>query len=165
MIVEARSRFADTGGVDFEVGDVQSLRFDDASFDVVLCLGVLEYVPDLDRAFDEVARVLRPGGVFVFSMLNRWSPYRIADDLFRTNSQPCRVFSTRHANRLLARHALARDNCSFYDFNLLIAPLDHRLPRLARTLQQKLGILGGTPLRWVGTAFVMKASAESGPLL
>lgn len=34
----------------------------DASADIVMCLAALEFVPDLDAAFDELARVLAPGG-------------------------------------------------------------------------------------------------------
>lgn len=34
----------------------------DGSFDIVVCLAVLEFVPEPDRALDELARVLREGG-------------------------------------------------------------------------------------------------------
>ena len=39
--------------------------FDDASFDAVGCVGVLSYVERFDVLFPELARVLRPKGVFV----------------------------------------------------------------------------------------------------
>jgi SAM-dependent methyltransferase len=45
-----------------EQGDVQSLPFDDDSFDAILCSPVLEHVPDDRRALNELRRVLRPGG-------------------------------------------------------------------------------------------------------
>jgi SAM-dependent methyltransferase len=137
------------------------LPFEDELFDVVLCLGVLEYVPDLDRAFDEVVRVLRPNGMFVFSMLHKWSPYRLAECVFHTNPQPCTVFSTRFAHQLLDRHSLVREKCAFYDFNVLIAPVDQRRPRLARKLQRRLSFLERTPLRWMGTAFVIEARPDT----
>jgi SAM-dependent methyltransferase len=43
-------------------GDVTDLRFRDASFDFVLCVHVLEHVPDDRAAIGELFRVLRPGG-------------------------------------------------------------------------------------------------------
>ncbi|OLE83469.1 MAG: methyltransferase type 11 [Acidobacteria bacterium 13_1_20CM_2_65_9] len=43
-------------------GDATSLPLDDASVDVVISNGVLNLVPEKDRAFAEIARVLRPGG-------------------------------------------------------------------------------------------------------
>ena len=40
------------------VGDVQSLPFEDASFDTVVAAWMLYHVPDLDRGLAEIARVL-----------------------------------------------------------------------------------------------------------
>ncbi len=42
-------------------GNILKMPFDDASFDVVLTCGVLEYVP-LDKGLEEIARILKPGG-------------------------------------------------------------------------------------------------------
>ena len=43
-------------------GDATSLPLDDGSVDVVISNGVLNLVPEKERAFAEIARVLRPGG-------------------------------------------------------------------------------------------------------
>ena len=43
-------------------GDATDLPVEDASVDVVISNGVLNLVPEKDRAFAEIARVLRPGG-------------------------------------------------------------------------------------------------------
>jgi SAM-dependent methyltransferase len=57
----ARSRRgSDT--VTFEVGDAQQLRFSDRSFDRVLSLLVVNFIPDRARAMKEMIRVTRPGG-------------------------------------------------------------------------------------------------------
>lgn len=48
--------------VSFKQGDAMSLPFADNSFDAVVSTQVYEYVPDLDAALAEFARVLRPGG-------------------------------------------------------------------------------------------------------
>ena len=47
--------------------DLTRLSFPDASFDYVLCWGVLMHVPDVGRAVSELARVLKPGGRLVVS--------------------------------------------------------------------------------------------------
>jgi ubiquinone/menaquinone biosynthesis C-methylase UbiE len=52
-------------------GDAQHLQFENASFDEVICLEVLEHLPDYRQALNEVARVLRKGGRFHASI-----PYR-----------------------------------------------------------------------------------------
>jgi SAM-dependent methyltransferase len=52
-------------GVDARQGDICYLPFDDDSFDVVYAGWMLYHVRDLERAVNEVRRVLRPGGTFV----------------------------------------------------------------------------------------------------
>ena len=42
-------------------GNILKMPFDDASFDLVLTCGVLEYVP-LDEGLQEIARILKPNG-------------------------------------------------------------------------------------------------------
>jgi SAM-dependent methyltransferase len=46
----------------YVVGDATSIDQPDASFDVVACTQVAEYVADVDRVVSEAFRVLRPGG-------------------------------------------------------------------------------------------------------
>ncbi len=48
--------------------DLTLLPFRTASFDVVTALDVIEHVPDDARAVEEIARVLRPGGILVASV-------------------------------------------------------------------------------------------------
>jgi arsenite methyltransferase len=48
--------------VDVLEGDATHLPVDDASVDIVISNGVLNLVPEKDRAFAEIARILRPGG-------------------------------------------------------------------------------------------------------
>jgi len=45
--------------------DLCALTYDDASFDLVICNELFEHVQDLDVAFREIARVLKPGGRLV----------------------------------------------------------------------------------------------------
>jgi SAM-dependent methyltransferase len=47
--------------------DAEELPFDDDSFDLVFGHAVLHHLPDLDRAFGEFRRVLRPGGRLFFA--------------------------------------------------------------------------------------------------
>ena len=49
------------------VAEAETLPFDDESFDLVLGHAVLHHIPDLDRAFAEFRRVLRPGGLIAFA--------------------------------------------------------------------------------------------------
>jgi 2-polyprenyl-3-methyl-5-hydroxy-6-metoxy-1,4-benzoquinol methylase len=53
------------------VGDVLSLPFDPASFDIVVCTEVIEHTVEPSRAVRELSRVLRPGGELVLTVPNR----------------------------------------------------------------------------------------------
>lgn len=64
--------------VHFEQGYAESLPYADGSFSVIVCLDVLEHVRDLDATIREVARVLAPGGVFIFDTINRTFLSRLA---------------------------------------------------------------------------------------
>jgi ubiquinone/menaquinone biosynthesis C-methylase UbiE len=46
--------------------EAEELPFEDESFDLVFGHAVLHHIPDLERAFGEFQRVLRPGGVIAF---------------------------------------------------------------------------------------------------
>lgn len=48
--------------VTFRQGNISSLPFDDASFDLVWCRDMLVHVRNLQQAFAEFARVLKPNG-------------------------------------------------------------------------------------------------------
>jgi ubiquinone/menaquinone biosynthesis C-methylase UbiE len=66
LIVEAIRRGSGRNlPVSFEVGDAQSLRFANGSFDAVRCERMLMHVPDPSRVVTEMVRVLRPGGRMV----------------------------------------------------------------------------------------------------
>jgi 2-polyprenyl-6-hydroxyphenyl methylase/3-demethylubiquinone-9 3-methyltransferase len=56
-------------------GRLERLPFADAGFDAVVAADVLEHLPDLPAVVAELARVLRPGGSFLFDTVNRtpWS--------------------------------------------------------------------------------------------
>lgn len=48
--------------------DIQTLSFDDNSFDLVLTQEVFEHIKDPELAFKEIYRVLKPGGIHVFTI-------------------------------------------------------------------------------------------------
>ena len=61
--------------------DVHGLPFQNASFNTVLCLGLLEYIPDYSRVLSECLRLLKPGGELIVSIPNIGSPFIRTDDL------------------------------------------------------------------------------------
>ncbi len=57
--------------IQYDVGTGEALPYEDASFDAVVCVDVLEHVADLELVLAQTARVLRCGGMFLFDTINR----------------------------------------------------------------------------------------------
>jgi SAM-dependent methyltransferase len=64
MLAIARTKLP---GTRFLRADLRDLPLDDASFDTIVCALALTHLPDIEPAFAEFARVLRPGGHLVIS--------------------------------------------------------------------------------------------------
>jgi 2-polyprenyl-6-hydroxyphenyl methylase / 3-demethylubiquinone-9 3-methyltransferase len=57
--------------IDYRVGRGEAIPFPDSSFDVIACCDVLEHVDDLNQVIHEVARTMKPGGLFLYDTVNR----------------------------------------------------------------------------------------------
>jgi 2-polyprenyl-3-methyl-5-hydroxy-6-metoxy-1,4-benzoquinol methylase len=68
-------------------GSIDAIPVEDASFDVVLCLQVLEHVPDPAAAVRELHRVVRPGGRVLLSTHGIYPFHPNPDDLWRWTHQ------------------------------------------------------------------------------
>ena len=71
LIARCNGRKTSTS-LSYEVGDATKLNQPNASFDVVVCTQVAEYVADIDRVFSEAFRILKPNGRTVF-VATDWS--------------------------------------------------------------------------------------------
>jgi 2-polyprenyl-6-hydroxyphenyl methylase / 3-demethylubiquinone-9 3-methyltransferase len=57
--------------INYLIGLGEHLPFADASFDIVYCCDVLEHVNNLEQVISEIARVLKPDGIFFYDTINR----------------------------------------------------------------------------------------------
>lgn len=67
MLARARENVPEAS---FTHGDLLAIPATDREFDLVVCGLALAHLPDLDAAILELARVLRPGGLMVLSVLH-----------------------------------------------------------------------------------------------
>jgi SAM-dependent methyltransferase len=58
-------------------------RIPDGSYELLLCTGLLEHVPDPQRLIDEFHRILKPGGRAIVSASTVFSLHECPDDYFR----------------------------------------------------------------------------------
>jgi 2-polyprenyl-6-hydroxyphenyl methylase / 3-demethylubiquinone-9 3-methyltransferase len=71
-IAAARTHAAGQGlTIDYQALRVEDLAANGAQFDCVVCLEVLEHVPDVRSFLKAVASLVRPGGLLICSTLNR----------------------------------------------------------------------------------------------
>ena len=90
-------------------GDALRLPFEDASFDRVMSICAIEHFDDGERALDEMARVLAPGGELVMSadsltLAERWpNLYRAHCDRYHVK----RTYSHQELTSLFAARGLA----------------------------------------------------------
>jgi 2-polyprenyl-6-hydroxyphenyl methylase/3-demethylubiquinone-9 3-methyltransferase len=118
--LEVARAHAQQSGLEIEYGRGvgEELPFDDGSFDTVYCCDVLEHVQDLGRVIAETARVLRPGGVYLYDTLNRtlrsrligiklWQDWK-ATAFMEPNLHDWRMFiKPQELHELLSQNALA----------------------------------------------------------
>ncbi len=67
---ERLSRF-DPNDYNIVQTECESLQLDSGQFDLVACIGVFGYIEGVDRAIEEIHRVLKPGGTLIMSIRNQ----------------------------------------------------------------------------------------------
>lgn len=88
-IVAAQQHAAENNlDISYNVGVGEQMPYPDATFDIVVCVDVLEHVKDLNQVLAEVARVLKPGGLFMYDTINRnfiarLATITVAEDILR----------------------------------------------------------------------------------
>ena len=95
MVATARRYVGAAPRACFMVGDLDRLPFADGAFDAALCVGVLQYLPSLEFAFAELARVVAPGGAVVLTFPNTRSPLNVLHGMAISGARGVRALAER----------------------------------------------------------------------
>lgn len=87
-------------GVD-RIEDVSKLTLPDMSAGTILCIETFEHVFEVRRAFDEVLRVLKPGGVFILTSPLNFRIHGYPDDYWRMTPNCLRRMLEPYAGRVV----------------------------------------------------------------
>ncbi len=161
-------------------GRLEAMPFADASFDVILVMGALEYA-EARVAIREISRVARPGGLVIVTMLNPLSPYRLAEwflywpllralgaiegalgiPVRKRHGKPAsgiRALTISKLRWMMRQVNLQPVDLIYYDLTLLVPPLDRfpRVVRLADHVVREPAAARGRR-RWLGTAYLVAA--------
>jgi len=150
MIAEAKIRTAGCN-VNLAVGQLAQLPYRDNSFDVILVLGVLEYLPDQSAALIEIARVAKRDAVVILSMLNKHSLYRWWERVvygswnrFKshiagrgTRQEPAMwLHGQKSLTKLMKARQLEPIDAIYFGLNVCVAPFDLKYPEQASALNR-----------------------------
>jgi ubiquinone/menaquinone biosynthesis C-methylase UbiE len=174
MIDECINKFGHVDSTNFSVGKLQSLEFKDSFFDVVLCMGALEYVneDEIENAFSEMIRVLKPGGQIIVSLMNKGSffawhrkaknyismKFTGHDNRAENYDHLSRSFNEIYVRNLLMAKRLAIIDVVFFGLNVYPYFLEWRMSHQLRiNLSKHLDNIIRGRFKWPYMAFIVKA--------
>jgi len=67
-------------GVEFLKADLENMPYEDAFFDVVIAGFVIVHFKYMDKLFEEIYRVLKPGGIIIISNVNQRKPPKVKSE-------------------------------------------------------------------------------------
>jgi 2-polyprenyl-6-hydroxyphenyl methylase/3-demethylubiquinone-9 3-methyltransferase len=130
----------------YQTGVGEQLPFADASFDLITCCDVLEHVNDVQQVIREIARVLKPGGLFFYDTINRsfiaWlGDIKLAQDWQATSFMPVNLHEwQKFIKPRELQDYLKQANLPGQEMRG-ISPRTHPLATIALLLQHKRGKL------------------------
>jgi ubiquinone/menaquinone biosynthesis C-methylase UbiE len=175
MIEICLEKYSGNNKAHFRLGEAERLEFPDASFDAVLCMGVIDALDNASQAVSEMVRVLKPGGSLIISFSNRHSPYAwwkafvyyralaLIRRVLHPNMQhdPIfvrrRLFTAKTASELLAKTGAPVERVVGYFYNLLLSPLDEIWPAATLRLNRRLEERRDGKMDWLAAGFIVKA--------
>jgi SAM-dependent methyltransferase len=171
MIDRTRQRVADAGladRVDVRRVEPGPLDFPDDSFDVVFSKDSMVHIPDKGALFQEVLRVLRPGGVFAASdwLVGEEAATSLAWAHFRKLAHLSFHFATARETEAAMREA-GFQGVSSVDRNSWYAPITrHEVEQLEGPLRDRIIEVSGeeTYQRWLNVRRALRDSVSAGAL-
>lgn len=150
MLAFAKTRQPDDARIHWQQADALALPFDAQSFDVVVCQFGAMFFPDKRQAYREARRVLKDGGLFLFSVWDRIAENDFADVVTRCLAgvfpadPPCFLARTPHGYHDTRRIAAELEEAGFA--NVTVEAVD-ATSNAASPLDPAIAYCQGTPLR------------------
>lgn len=105
MVKVAREQSSQFSNLEFKVASAEDLPFPDNSFTHAFSMESLYYYADIAKALGEIARVLRPGGLFV-TVVDLYQENAPTHQWIETLKVPVQLLSTADYRSLLAQAGL-----------------------------------------------------------
>lgn len=164
-------------------GDIEALGFEDGFFDAVIAAGVIEYQKDDDQSLHELYRVLKPRGVLILNVTNRFALLNLIDEPYRwlkrhgatraivgfikstvLRKGPLGELPERRThnpgafNRKLAESGFEVERHNYFHFSPLPTPLDSVFKRWCHDVGHRWESLTTRPVaRWLAGGYLVTA--------
>lgn len=179
MVGQARARVRSERAT-FAAGDVEAgLGFPDGHYDLLIALGLLEYLDRLDAALDEMVRVVRPGGSLILTVPNRncvnyfatrclgpvvsraaWLVKRLMRRPFEPHGVYHRRVRAKQLEAWLAARGCVKTGQAYYNLEVLAYPLHRALPGLAHALKRRIERHHDTWMHVFATGYILRCRKE-----
>jgi ubiquinone/menaquinone biosynthesis C-methylase UbiE len=153
MIERATCNFVGKGfsnQIRFIAGDCENLPFQGGEFDTLSAIALIEYLPDPNKALNEISRVLKPGGYALltvphkscinYKVRNVLAPARRAlfplylklkgEDLSMMKDVKHFHYDPEELDDLMKKHGFEKCVGKFSNFYVIVHPFDHAVPKL-----------------------------------
>jgi ubiquinone/menaquinone biosynthesis C-methylase UbiE len=167
----------------FELGDIENLKFDDKSFDLIICSGVIEYLANDEEWISEIKRVLRSDGYLIINVTNKYSIRKWTSGLVdKMKSSKIllnmmnilkdrimgkgkihlfpfkpRLHSPREFDGYLHQNGFTKINHNYFDFAVLPAPFDTLFDFITIPIKKFLERYTRKNMVFNGTGYIVKA--------
>jgi ubiquinone/menaquinone biosynthesis C-methylase UbiE len=148
MVEQAQQIVGDRPNFTYQQADATDLPFADDTFDAVICQFSLMLFPDKERGMREAARVLKPGGRFLFNVWDRLehngfsqAVHEFVGEMFPND--PPRFLEMPYAYHDLSTMVEALQQTKFGSVEIAVQP---RESSASDAHQVAMGLIAGSPL-------------------
>lgn len=152
--------------IEYQPGFAEKLPYSNDSFDVVVCVDVLEHVADVEKAIAQIQRVLKSGGIFLFDTINRtwkskvvmiWLLENLLGEIPNGVHDWRKFISPQELRNCLERSQFS--NISFHGFNLLGETISEQIAAYRyyrKTKNFRAAISDDLSVMYIGKAILAK---------
>ena len=148
MVEVARTKFQSSEKVDLRSADAMALPFPDGAFDAVVCQFGVMFFPDKAKSYQEVYRVLAPGGRYLFNVWDshRYNPFgRIAHEVAARffPADPPQFYRVPFSYHQIDPIKESLLDSGFSDIQIAVVSLEKKIPHVESFAR---GLVYGNPL-------------------
>jgi ubiquinone/menaquinone biosynthesis C-methylase UbiE len=135
MVEVARTKFQSREKVDLRSADAMALPFPDGAFDAVVCQFGVMFFPDKAKSYQEVNRVLAPGGRYLFNVWDshRYNPFgRIAHEVTGSffPANPPQFYNVPFSYHQIDPIKQSLIDAGFSDLQIAVVRLEKKIPNV-----------------------------------